>query len=239
MKAQLKVLKKRRNCVERNWHLKKKLLYFFYVIYVFEEIALKTKLLRLHHDDFLANHFKIKKIRVLMHRKFYWFKITNNIKKYVKNCNMCQRTKTSHHRFYDEFSSFFVSTRSWTKILINFIIELFLNCYDDDVYDAILIIIDRFSKMTHYIFAKLMWSIENLTDVLFNKMLLIFFEIKEIVFDRKTLFTSDYWSTLCYCIRVVKKLNIVFHSQTDGQIERQNQTLKYYLCCYCNYKQNN
>ena len=45
---------------------KKKLLYFFHVIYVFEKITLKTELLRLHHDDFLANHFKFKKIRVLM-----------------------------------------------------------------------------------------------------------------------------------------------------------------------------
>ena len=137
--------------------------------------------------------------------------MTKDIKKYVKNCDMCQRTKTSHHRSYDEFSSLFISTRSWTKISMNFIIEFLLNCYNDDIYDAILIIIDRFSKMTHYIFVKSTWSIENLTDVLFNKMLLIFLEIRKIVFNRKTLFTSDYWSTLYYRIRVVRKLNIVFH----------------------------
>ena len=75
---------------------------------------------------------------------------------------------------------------------MNFIIELFSSRYDDDIYDAILIIIDRFLKMTHYIFVKSTWSIENLIDVLFNKMLLIFFEIKEIVFDRKMLFMNDY-----------------------------------------------
>ena len=45
---------------------KKKLLYFFYVIYIFEKIALKAKLLRLHHNNFLANYFEFKKIRVLM-----------------------------------------------------------------------------------------------------------------------------------------------------------------------------
>ena len=50
---------------------KKKLLYFFHVIYVLEKVALKMKLLRLHYDDFLANHFKIKKTRVLMQKKFY------------------------------------------------------------------------------------------------------------------------------------------------------------------------
>ena len=152
---------------------------------------------------------------------------------------MCQRMKTSHHYFYDELSSLFISTRSWTKISMNFIIEFFLSYYDDDIYDAILIIIDHFLKMTHYIFIKSTWSIENLIDVLFNKMLLIFFEIKKIVFNRKMLFTNDYWSTLCYRIRVIKRLNIVFHSQIDDQIERQNQTLKHYFYYYYNYKQNN
>ena len=158
-------------------------MYFFHVIYVFEKIALKTKLLRLHYDDFLANHFEFKKICVLMQRKFYWLKMTKNIKEYVKSCDICQRTKALHHRFYNKFSLLFILTRSWAKISINFIIELFSNCYDDNIYDAILIIIDRFLKMTHYIFVKSMWLIENLIDVLFNKMLLLFFEIKKIVFN--------------------------------------------------------
>ena len=215
VRSQLQSLQKRNDCVERRWHVKKKLLYFFHVIYIFEKVALKTKLLRLHHDNFLASHFKIKKIRILMQKKFYWFKMTKDIKEYVKDCDMCQQIKTSRHRLYDEFSSLSVSTRSWTKISMNFITKLFSNRYDDDIYNAILIIIDRFSKMTHYIFAKSTWSIENLIDVLFDKILLIFFKIKRIVFDRKMLFTNDYWSALCYRIRVVQRLNIVFHSQID------------------------
>ena len=105
--------------------MKKKLLYFFHVIYVFKKVALKTKLLRLHHDDFFANHFEIKKIRVLMQKKFYWLKMTRNVKEYVKNCDMCQRIKTSRHCFYDELSSFSVLTRSWAKISMNFIMNFF------------------------------------------------------------------------------------------------------------------
>ena len=138
-----------------------------------------------------------------------------DIKEYVKSCDMCQRTKALHYHFYDKFSSLFISARSWTKISINFIIEFFLNRYDDNIYDAILIIIDRFLKITHYICAKLTWSVENLIDILFDKMLLIFFKIKKIVFNRKMLFINDYWSALYYRIYVVKKLNIVFHSQID------------------------
>ena len=49
---------------------------------------MKKELLRMHHDDFLANHFEIEKICVLMQRKFYLFKMTRNVKKYVKDYNI-------------------------------------------------------------------------------------------------------------------------------------------------------
>ena len=34
-------------------------------------------------------------------------------------------------------------------------------------------------------------------------------------------------------------MSTTFHSQTDKQTEHMNQILKYYLCCYINYQQNN
>ena len=126
------------------------------------------------------------------------------------------------HRFYDETTSLFISAHSWKKISMNFIIELLSNHYKNNIYDVIFIVIDRYSKMTFYIFAKSTWSIEDLADVLFNKMFLIFFEIKEVISDRDSLFINDYWSALCYHICVKRKLNIAFHSQIDEQTKRQN-----------------
>ena len=38
---------------------------------------------------------------------------------------------------------------------MNFIMKFLCNRYNDDVYDAILIIIDRFFKMMHFLLAKL------------------------------------------------------------------------------------
>ena len=153
---------------------------------------MKAKILRLHHDDFLIKHFKIKKIHSLLQRKFYWFKILKNIEKYIQNCDVCQRVKALQHRSYKKLMLFFILFRFWKKISMNFIIELSFNRYENDIYDVIFVIIDRYSKMTLYIFAKSTWSIENLADVFFDKMFLIFFKVKKIVFDRDALFTNNY-----------------------------------------------
>jgi hypothetical protein len=62
---------------------------------------------------------------------------------------------------------------------------------------------------------------------------------KFIIFDRDSLFTFNFWSNFCYHLRIKIRLSIVFHSQTDEQTKRQNQTLKQYLRIYVNYQQDN
>jgi hypothetical protein len=60
-----------------------------------------------------------------------------------------------------------------------------------------------------------------------------------IVTDRGSVFTSEFWSAFCYATKVKRKLSTAFHPQTDGQTERQNQTLEHYLRVYCDEKQGN
>ena len=40
-----------------------------------------------------------------------------------------------------------------------------------------------------------------------------------IVFDKNLLFTSKFWSLLCYFFGIKRRLLTVFHPQTDGQTE--------------------
>ena len=220
VRSQLKSQNQRDTCAIREWFLQHNLLYYFHVIYISDEIIMKTKILRLHYDDSSIKHFEIKKTRSLLQRKFYWLRMLKDIKEYIQNCNVCQCVKALHYCFYDETTSFLISVRSWEKISMNFIIELFFNCYKNDIYNAILVVVDRYSKMTLYIFVKSTWLAENLANVLFDKMFLIFLEIRGVISDRDSLFVNDYWFALCYRICVKRKLNIVFYSQIDEQTKR-------------------
>ena len=59
-----------------------------------------------------------------------------------------------------------------------------------------------------------------------------------IVIDRGLLFTSKFWSSLCYFLGIKRKLSTAFHPQTDGQTERQNSTMEAYLRAFVNFEQN-
>ena len=60
-----------------------------------------------------------------------------------------------------------------------------------------------------------------------------------IVSDRGSVFTSKFWSSLCYFLSIKRRLSTAFHPQTDGQTERQNSTMEAYLRAFVNYEQDN
>ena len=59
-------------------------------LYIFSETSVKTKLLRDYYDNVLVKHFDIEWTLKLMSYKYYWSKLTKNIKKYVFSYNICQ-----------------------------------------------------------------------------------------------------------------------------------------------------
>jgi len=111
--------------------------------------------------------------------------------------------------------------------------------HSDSVYDVILMVVDRYIKMTQYISISKTLTAMQLADIFFEKIVCRYRALKEIVSDRGSIFTSSYWSEVYYQMKIKRRLNTAFHSQTDEQIKCQNQTLKHYLQCYCNEEQSN
>ena len=52
------------------------------------------------------------------------------------------------------------------------------------------------------------------------------------------LFNSKFWLLLYYFLGIKNKLFRAFYPQTDGQTERQNNTIKTYLRVFINFEQN-
>ena len=117
---------------------------------------------------------------------------------------------------------------------MDFIIEL-PKCQG---YDRIWVIVDRFSKMAHFIplkkttaaslaleFVKEIWRLHGLP--------------KGIISDRDVLFTGNFWTDVKKLLGITGRRSTAFHPQTDGQTERVNQVLEQYLRAFVNWEQDN
>ena len=60
-----------------------------------------------------------------------------------------------------------------------------------------------------------------------------------IISNRGSVFTSKFWSFLCYFLSIKRRLSTAFYLQTDGQTEWQNSIMEAYLRAFVNYEQDN
>ena len=73
---------------------------------------------------------------------------------------------------------------------MNFIIDLSLSKRDKVVYDLILVIIDKYTKMIKYLSVSIKIDVSKLTNVFFEKIVLHFNISADIVSDKNFLFVN-------------------------------------------------
>ncbi len=183
--------------------------------YVFKKEFLRIELLKRYHDDILTNYFDVKKTIEIFNKKYYWSRMIKYVKFYIKTCNICQRTKTLKHFLYDDLQSLFLFQNSWQEIIMNFITNFLFNKSLNDVYDFVLVIINRYIKMTFYIFVTTKIIVIELTKIIFDHVMLKYDASKNVVSNKEFVFTNAYWTNICYHMKMKKRLNIIFHSQID------------------------
>jgi hypothetical protein len=120
---------------------------------------------------------------------------------------------------------------------MDFITDLPPSRRHNQIYDSILVIVDRYTKLARYIAVRKSIQAHELAELFMNHIYKDFGSPKGITTDRGSVFTSKFWGDFMYYLKVRRRLSTAFHPQTDGQTERQNQTLEFYLRTYCNYRQ--
>ncbi len=128
-----------------------------------------------------------------------------------------------------------IPTHRWKNLSIDFIIGLPISAdWKGDSYNSILVIIDRLTKMVHYILVKITINAPGLAEVIINVVMHHHGVLESIITDQSLLFTSKFWSSLCYVLRIKRKLSTAFHLQIDSQTKRQNSTMEVYHRAFVN-----
>jgi hypothetical protein len=112
---------------------------------VFEQNRLS--LMQKMHDQFVFDHSDVNRIIRLLRRNYRWSEMIRDVKQFIRNCHTCRRAKTARDKYNELLNLLSMSNRSWIDIIFDFVIEL----SDSRYYNAVFMIVDRLSKMHHYI----------------------------------------------------------------------------------------
>lgn len=92
--------------------------------------------------------------------------------------------------------------------------------------DIIWIIVDRLTKLGHFILIKINLSLQKLADIYISIIMKLHGIPSSIVSDIDSRFTSRFWGILQDALDSKLRLSSTYHPQTDGQTERTIQSLE-------------
>jgi len=94
-----------------------------------------------------VGHFGQEKTIEIVTRDYYWKRLADWIKDYVRSCDECQRSKSPRHAKYWLLQPLEVPYAAWTSISTDFIMQL----PESQGKTQIMVILDRFTQMAHFI----------------------------------------------------------------------------------------
>jgi deoxyuridine 5'-triphosphate nucleotidohydrolase len=195
---------------------------------------LRTHVVQEHHDNIISGHLGFDKTYENVKRNFYWPNMTQDIREYVRTCDTCQRIKSSNQHPTGLLQPLPIPKRNWESISMDFITQL---PPTKEKHDAILVCVDRLSKMVHLIPTTTTANAPDTAKLFFSQIFRLHGMPNDIVSDRDARFTSMFWKTLFQLTGTKLKMSTAYHPQTDGQTERANRTIEDMLRSYVAYKQ--
>ena len=148
-------------------------------------------------------------------RNYWWPEVTRDVGKYVKECNLCQRIKNRTEEVAEKLKLSKILEKPWTYLMIDFIMKLPVVAKKD----AILVVCDRLSKMTHFVTITEEMSAEGLARLFRDNVWKLHGLPESIVLDRGPQFAAELTKELNRMLGIEAKLSTAFHPQTDRQME--------------------
>ena len=104
-------------------------------------------------------------------------------------------------------------------------------------YDAVCVIVDRFTKQRHLIPCTTTIDAEGFTELFIREVFRLHGLPQTVTSDREPPFVAACWKCMCKRLDIQPRLSSPYHLQPDGQTERLNAVMEQYLRCYVNHLQ--
>ena len=195
-------------------------------------------IVQMHHDPPAYGHPGISRTLELTAWRYWWPRMTQDVKDNVKGCADCQHNKANNQTRKAPLSPIFAKLEAlpFETVAMDFIVMLPLS----NGYDLILTVTDHdCTKAVILIPCNETITAEGVAKLYLEHVFKCVGLPKTFIHDRDTQFMSNFAVKMCQALSIKQNTSPVFHPRTDGQSERTNQKLEKFLWFYMNTKQNN
>lgn len=170
------------------------------------------------HKEGLIGHDRTLK---LVSDSYFWPSLRRDVERFVARSTTCQRGKghASNAGFYLPLP---ILTQPCSDISMDFVLGLPRTQRGND---SIFVVVDRFSKMVHFIPCKKTTDAVQVATLFFREIYRLHGLPVSIVFDRDSRFISHFWCCLWKLFKTSLNMSYAYHPQTDGQTEVVNRSL--------------
>ena len=182
---------------------------------------MRENLIQEKHNGGLAGHFGIDKTVGQLSHYYFWPRMRSEVEKFVKRCRICELAKgrSQNTGLYIPLP---IPSRPWDSVSMDFILGLPKAQRGND---SIFVVVDRFSKMAHFIPCHKTSDATHVANLFFDEVVRLHGFPRSIVSNRDTKFTGHFWRTLWKKLGTKLTFSSAYHPQTDGQTEVVNRSL--------------
>jgi len=189
---------------------------------------MRDTILKECHDGSLAGHGGAKRTTTLLKKSYYWPNSKDSAEEYVKTYLTCQQNRTLDKKQMGLLQPLPILKGPWESVSMDFMVSL----PPSRGFDAIIVVVDRFNKMAHFIPTKDEATAQETGRLLFTHVFKLHGLPKDIISDRDPKFTSKFWRALWKRMGSELKMSTSFRPQTNGQTKRVNLVIQQFLRNY-------
>ncbi|GKC50298.1 transposon ty3-I gag-pol polyprotein [Tanacetum coccineum] len=151
------------------------------------DCSLRLEIIKETHKGGLGGHFGRDKTVSLLKDRFFWQKMMKDVNHYILRCRICHLAKSTSHNT-GLYTPLPVPSAPWEDVSMDFVMGL---PQTQRKKDSIMVVVDRFSKMAHFVpCSKTMDATNVVDDLLLQEVVKLHGIPKTITSDRDPKFVG-------------------------------------------------